>query len=131
MIITAPLRVLVSKKKWFVFNLNVYRNSHFQALNKAKKLYKEELKQQITLLPSLTKIQVDYYLYPKTKRRTDLGNVLSIHQKFFEDALVELGIIPDDDYKHIIKSTQNFGELDKDNPRVEIEITEITDANHY
>jgi|TARA_B110000261_G_scaffold37581_1_gene43771 Holliday junction resolvase RusA-like endonuclease len=62
---------------------------------------------------------------PKTARRTDLGNVLSVHQKYFEDALVELGCIPDDDYKHIVRTTFVFGKKDKDNPRVIIKVKEL------
>lgn len=80
---------------------------------------------QIEALPVFTKIQIDYVLYPASRRRTDLGNVISIHQKFFEDAICEMGKIEDDDYKHIIKTTNNFGCVDKDNPRVEAIITEI------
>jgi len=62
---------------------------------------------------------------PKTARRTDLGNVLSVHQKYFEDALVELGCIPDDDYKHIVRTTFVFGEKDKNDPRVIITVKEL------
>lgn len=70
-------------------------------------------------------IEVKYVYFPGTKRLTDLGNVLSIHQKFFEDALVELGYLEDDNYNHIISSTQAFGGVCKENPRVEIHITEL------
>jgi hypothetical protein len=81
--------------------------------------------EQILKLPKMEKIQVSYTLYPGTKRRTDTGNVVSVHKKFFEDALVELGIIPDDDYLHIVKSEESFGEVDKEFPRVEILITQL------
>lgn len=75
-------------------------------------------------LPPFEKIAVQYKLFPKSKRRTDLGNVLSIHEKFFLDALVEYERLPDDDYKHMIASFHSFGEIDTFNPRVEIIITE-------
>lgn len=78
---------------------------------------------QIDLLPELTTVSLEYILYPKTKRRTDLTNVLSIHSKFFEDALQDK--IPDDDYHHIPKVTYSFGEVDPGNPRVEIHITKL------
>jgi len=56
-------------------------------------------------------------------RRVDRANVLSIHEKFFCDALTKHGFIPDDNDKHI-KSTHYYsGGIDKLNPRVEIEIT--------
>lgn len=125
MIIHSPLWTQQSKTKKFYLNLNVYRNAHFHTLNKAKVEYKKLVKDQILLLPKMDKIRVSYWLYPKTKRRTDLGNIISIHQKFFEDALVEFGIIPDDSYEHVIQSAMAFGELDKENPRVDIFIEEV------
>jgi len=80
---------------------------------------------QIVKLPKLSRITMDYVLYPKTKRKMDLGNILSIHQKFLEDALVELGKIHDDDYKHIIASRFRFGHVDPENPHVEVLIKEL------
>lgn len=123
--IKSPLWVQQSKKKKFYLNLNAYRNAHFHTLNKAKIEYKKLVKSQVILLPKMDKIQLSYWLYPKTKRRTDLANVISIHQKFFEDALTELGIIPDDDYTHIVRSAMAFGKIDRLNPRVKILIEEV------
>lgn len=120
--IISPLRILKTKDKYFILNLNNFRNTHYQTLNKAKINYKAVMYDQIIKLPCYERVTIDYKLYPKSKRRTDIGNVISIHQKFFEDALVELGRIEDDDYTHIISSTQSFGEVDKYNPRVEITI---------
>ena len=71
------------------------------------------------------KVTITYTLYPKTKRRTDISNVLSIHSKFFEDCLVEYGLLPDDNYIYIPIVSYVFGKVDKDNPRVEIEVKEI------
>ena len=121
----APLRLPQSKKKDFIFNLNVYRVSHYRTLNTMKIRYKEYMRGQIITLPKMDKVIIDYILYPKTKRRTDLGNVLSIHQKFCEDALVSYNCLTDDDYKHILETRFRFGFIDKNNPRVEIIITEI------
>jgi len=87
MALISPLKVPVTKKKYFILNLNNYRNAHFFVLNKAKITYKEMMQDQLNKLTSYTKISVEYILYPRTKRLTDLGNVLSIHQKFFEDCL--------------------------------------------
>lgn len=81
--------------------------------------------EQIGKLKPMTKIAVEYVLFPASRRRIDLGNPLSITEKFFLDALVELGKIPDDDYNHVVASFHRFGEVDSKNPRVEITITEI------
>lgn len=122
----SPLRLPQTKKKDFIFNLNVYRISHYRTLNTMKIRYKAYMYEQISKLPILDKIAINYVYYPGTRRRTDLGNVIAVHQKFFEDALVEHGKLKDDDYTHIIQTRNDFGGLDKKNPRVEIIIKEIT-----
>ena len=122
MIINSPLSVPISKNKKFILNLNNYRNAHYNALNIAKKAYLKIIGDQLIKLHFVEKAKVRYKLFPGTRRRTDIGNVISIHKKFFEDAIVDAGIISDDDYKHIIASSESFGEVDKKNPRVEIVI---------
>lgn len=123
-LVNCPLRVKVSSNKWFILNLNHFRNTHYQVLNNAKKAYKEALRPQIELLPKYKKITIKYILYPVNNRLMDLGNVLSIHQKFFEDALVELGKLGADTYREIPEVIYSFGNVDKDNPRVEVYISE-------
>ena len=83
------------------------------------------LQDQISFLPKMESVELLYTLYPKTKRLTDISNVLSIHDKFFCDALVEAGKLPDDNYIHLKKITYQFGEIDPKNPRVEITIEEV------
>lgn len=122
-----PLEVQVSAKKKFILNLNNYRNTHFHVLNKSKVVYTEQVK---SILASISnnrydKIALSYTLYPKDRRRKDVSNICSIVDKYFSDALVEMGIIPDDDYEHVIGVQYLFGSIDKDNPRVEVEIIPI------
>lgn len=124
MLVSSPLSVPVSKKNKFILNLNNYRNTHFYSLNTAKREYKALISHLLKGQSFKMPIQITYCYYPKTKRKTDLGNVLSVHQKFFEDALTELKCIPDDDYTQIIQSTFTFGTVDPENPRVDIFITE-------
>lgn len=124
-LLISPLRVAKTKTKDFILNLNNYRNTHYQTLNKTKVNYKELMYPQISKLPKLEdKILVTYRLYPASQRRTDISNVCSIHDKYFCDALSELGKIEDDDYTHLPMVIYEFGEVDKDNPRVEIRIYE-------
>jgi len=127
MIISSPLSVPISKNKNFTLNLNKYRNAHYQILNSAKVNYKAVMYDQIMRLPEMEQIHISYILYPKTKALCDISNICSIHRKFFEDALTELGKIPDDNYKHIIGSSESFSNVDKDNPRVDICISTIKD----
>ena len=125
-LIVAPLMVARNKKTNVGLNLNIYRNAHFQVLNDIKRKYKEHIYDQVVVLPEFNKIELEYILYPKTKRLCDISNVLSIHDKFFCDALVELGKLPDDNYLHLQNVTYKFGEIDKQNSRVEIIIKEAT-----
>jgi len=118
----SPLKVPVSKSKFFILNINNYRNTHYHVLNKAKIAYKEHMYEQIKDIPVLSCVKIKYTLYPGTKRRTDTSNVLSIHDKFFADALVENGKLEDDNYLFVTGSEYLFGGVDKKNPRVEIEI---------
>lgn len=132
MTVVAPLRIGVSfskrngKHRNFSLNLNQYRNEHFQILNKAKINFKEHMKGQIHMLPKLTQVELTYILYPPTKALLDVSNICSIVDKFFCDALVEFGILPDDNFKHIPAVNYRFGNIDKDNPRIEIKIRDLT-----
>jgi hypothetical protein len=65
-----------------------------------------------------------YTVYAVNNRAFDIGNVLPVIQKFTDDALIELKIIPDDNYKVIAENVHVYGGVDKDNPRVELEIME-------
>ncbi len=121
----SPLSIPVSKSRKFILNMNNYRNIHYQSLNKAKINYKAAMAMQIKPLPELSKIIVQFTLYPKTRRLTDIPNVCSIHDKFLMDALTELGKIQDDNYLFHRGSKYVFGEVDKKNPRVEILIIEV------
>jgi len=122
--IISPLSVPAGKKKFYL-NLNVYRNSHYQILDQAKKNYKFLIAKQLIYLTPFKKVNLELNLYPKTKRLTDLDNVLSIHLKFFCDALVYYKKIPDDNYLYIPEINYRFGAVNKMNPRVEIIIKEI------
>ncbi len=124
-ILGSPLQVPQTKTKNFILNLNVYRNAHYFTLNKAKVNYTAHMEDQIKTLPMYDRVRIKYQLYPKTHHMTDLDNVLSVHQKFFQDALTKFNKIPDDTYKHITTSVQLFGEVDPTNPRVEITIIPI------
>lgn len=83
------------------------------------------MSEQINLLPQLNKIQIRFTIYPKTRRKFDVGNIGSVTEKFFADALVELGKLPDDNYEYLSGVLYQFGEVDKNNPRIEIEIYEV------
>lgn len=122
---SSPLQIFVGKRK-FILNLNNYRNTHYRVLNNAKVTYKMYMKKQIEKLPRLQPpIQITYTVFKGDKRNCDIGNICSIHQKFFEDALVELGKLPDDNHNMIKRSIFEWGGIDKLNPAVMIMIEEV------
>ena len=121
----SPLKVLASRVKTFVLNLNQYRNTHFRVLNTCKINYKEAMRSQISSAPTFNKVLCLYKVYAPNKRSFDLGNVCSVHEKFFEDAFVELGKLEDDNIDFIPLVIYMGCGIDKENPRVEIEVLEL------
>ena len=67
----------------------------------------------------IAKCIMEVSFYFKDKRKRDLSN----HIKFIEDGLVKAGIIEDDNY-FVVQELKLKGFVDKDNPRVEIDIKE-------
>lgn len=59
-----------------------------------------------------------YTFFMPDKRARDLSNYLKVS----EDLLVNRGIIPDDNTAHVKEVWIKFGGMDKQNPRVEIEV---------
>lgn len=121
----SPMKVLASKRKMLRLNLNEYRNTHYRILNNAKINYKEFMKEQIQKAKRLGKALFVYTVYPGSKRSFDIGNICCIHEKFFEDAFVELGKLEDDNANFLPLVVYMYGGIDKDNPRVDIEAMEL------
>jgi Holliday junction resolvase RusA-like endonuclease len=109
-------------KKRFPINLNHFRNAYFHSINKSKILYKEQIQSQLVGLKLIPPLTITYTYFAPDKRLSDLGNVLTIQSKYFEDALVELGYLEDDNYTFIDQIVYKFGSIDRVDPRVEIDI---------
>jgi Holliday junction resolvase RusA-like endonuclease len=129
--IILPLCVCLPRKKTkdkiWILNLNSYRNTHFQTLNQAKIAWKAIVEQSMpkNMIVECSPFKFTYTVFPASGRKFDLANVLSIVQKFTDDALVEYGVIPDDSYKIIPIIVYKFGAVDKENPRVELDIQSL------
>ena len=78
------------------------------------------MKEQIEQLPVFNKVSIIYTVFFGSLRKTDISNVCCVIDKYFCDALVELGKLPDDSYIYIKEVIYRYGGVDKDNPRVEI-----------
>lgn len=125
--LTLPLSIAVSKKKNLGLNLNSYRNTHFHVLNKMKRVYELAIRDMVNELPKFElPITLHYVLFPKTKRLCDVSNVCSIVDKFFCDTLTQQGRIEDDNYQFVPHVSYSFGAVDKENPRVEVTIIEVS-----
>ena len=127
--LNSPLRVMLPRKnmpdKSWILNLNNYRNAPHFLLNDTKKLYKAAMEEQINQLPRMEKVAVRFTMFPGTRHKTDTPNVCSIHDKYFMDALVTAGKLEDDHSEFYVETSYKPGHVDKDNPRVEIEIYEL------
>lgn len=121
MVITCPYYITIGNKRHSI-NLNKYRNWHYQTSNKLKSLYKAAVSSQLENV-RVSSCQLVLTLYKPNKRSIDLDNGLVIHGKFFCDALVELGCIEDDNTDFITQITYKYGGIDRENPRVEIQIS--------
>lgn len=120
-----PLHLQVGKRKIknLPLNLNHYRNAHFMVLNNMKIAFKESIQEQLPDLKLTEPVKISYTLFPPTNRKLDISNVLSIVDKYFCDTLVELGILEDDNYEHLVHVEFLFGSIDKHNPRAEAHIS--------
>lgn len=120
----APLKVNKSKNKFFILNLNNYRNAYYQTLNTTKKdfcrVMNNRYPEPIKAIPG--QVKTIYTAYAGNRRAFDLPNVCSIVQKYFEDWLVGRGVLVDDSIKIIIECAYKYGGVDKDAPRVEVQI---------
>jgi len=113
------------KEYAFRLNLNVYRNTHHSILGKAKLSYKREL---LALNPHIKTLRYDkpvslyFVLYKPSSRRIDRANICAIVEKFACDVLTECGVWDDDNDEHIISTTYITGGVDRENPRIELNI---------
>lgn len=78
---------------------------------------------QAKIKPTDKMIRIKYHFYESNKKR-DLDNVSGFFHKVFQDALVENQIITNDGWKNIKGFSDEF-DVDKENPRIEIEIEEL------
>ncbi len=125
--ITAPLYIdkQFSKKKGvqrFYLTLNNYRNWYYGTSNELKKEFKAIMSPQLLNKRFNGVLHIHYTLYRPDKRSCDLEGMVTVIKKFFQDSMVDLNCIEDDNINFIQENTETFGGYDKGNGRVEIEI---------
>lgn len=104
-------------------NLNDYMHIHPQTINQARKIYFDRMFTQMKGV-KFGKVDIDLVLFKGSRRKIDRANFLSIVEKFFCDALVIHGCIEDDNDDFILSTRYSTGGVDKEDPRVEITVTE-------
>lgn len=103
--------------------VNWYRNAHYQESNSSKVKFKKLIQDQLDQFDEIqTPIKIKYTYYAQRNNNPDLDNFVGTVKKFFQDALVESGLIEDDNVNFIIANSESYGGIDKDNPRVEAEV---------
>ena len=126
--INLPLAVYLPRKtmpdKKMIINLNNYRNWSYIVSNQVKKAYFQAVEPLVRGLILEPRLALVFTYYKGSRRTSDRSNVLCIQDKFFLDALVELGCIEDDNDNFIKETKYKGDEIDKQNPRVEVRIFE-------
>lgn len=64
-----------------------------------------------------------FYTYYCPNRKKDLDNISGYFHKVFQDALVQKKVIPNDNWRYIKGFSDTFY-IDRENPRIEVEIKE-------
>lgn len=78
--------------------------------------------QKIKERPIKKPVMIQYH-WVEPNRKRDLDNI-AFAKKFINDALVKANILQNDGWRDIVAISDTFA-VDKDNPRVEVTITEI------
>ncbi len=103
-------------------------NSHWSRGNKMKQEWQEVVCWAIATSPLKGKhfdkpVFVTYYFYEPNKRR-DQSNIEAFAVKVIEDALQEMKVLNNDNWKWM-KGHAAYFDIDSDNPRIEVEIEEV------
>ena len=95
--------------------------SHYGAYAKMKQTYTDMVAWLAKKLPRFEKVALVITWYEPDHRR-DPDNIMA-GQKFILDGLVAAGTIPNDSQRHIKGIVHRF-RVDKQNPRIEVEIVD-------
>ena len=110
------------KKRDVLVSVNNWLPMHFIQKNNVKQAYHKVAEEFIKTLPKYKTLVPHYTLYFKGNRKKDIDNFTAPLHKFLMDALVEGGIIEDDNYDYVIGYAAKFGGIEDTN-YVVIELT--------
>lgn len=116
----------LKKSTTSLISLNWYRNAYHFDQNKVKQFMHKEILPQLSG-STYKQYEVLYVYYYKSKT-SDLGNVTAMASKWLNDTLKESSAIEDDNVQYLLAEYHLVGTMDKDNPRVEVYIKEMTES---
>jgi hypothetical protein len=123
--ITINLPIAIYKNgNRFSLNLNQYRNWHYQSSNKIKSIFSIEIEGRLDFVFD-GPVMINYNYYAPNRRKVDLMNVVSVVDKFFQDAMVNKGCIEADDISIVKRVKATYRGIDRDNPRIEATVIKI------
>src|SRR5690606_14960932 len=107
-------------------SLNQMNRMHWAERKRHQDLWAEEIAYAALEAgrPRFRRAEVRLRLYYRTNRRRDADNAIGGPAKLILDGLRDAGVIPDDDTNTIRLLEPVIG-VDKENPRVEIELREL------
>ena len=110
------------RRRWLT--MNNYRNWHYQVSNDIKRKFKSEITPLLDFRLS-GKDKIEYFYFAPDKRTRDLMNVISVVDKFFQDAMVENNCIESDDLSTVVEVNSCYMGIDRENPRLDVMITKL------
>jgi len=111
-----------NKRRWLT--MNNYRNWHYQVSNDIKRKFKSNISDKLDFRFD-GKIRIEYFYFAPDNRTRDLMNVISVVDKFFQDAMVENDCIVSDDLSTVVEVNSCYMGVDKQNPRLDVMITKL------
>jgi hypothetical protein len=111
-----------NRRRWLT--MNNYRNWHYQISNDIKRKFKADIIDKLNF-KFKGKIKIEYFYFAPDKKTRDLMNVISVIDKFFQDAMVENGCIDSDDLSTVIEVNSCFMGIDSLSPRLDVLITKL------
>ena len=118
------VRLLYSLNNFLIpIDSKVQMNTYYQS--RAKSDLFADVTRQARLLPSVPKelypVQIKITIYRQSNHATDIGNY-SVIEKYTTDALVQSGVLAEDNWQYINSVTLVDGGKDSGNPRALYEI---------
>lgn len=125
--ISLPIHITIWTKKGtskkYPLNFNRFRQLHIYEYGTLKEEWNKIVIPLVQSLPNFNgKVEITYTLFTGSSHKSDLMNWISVVDKFFQDTLVKAGKLPDDNYDFVPLIHAVWGEIDKGNPRVQVEI---------